>query len=411
MYLFLIILCSILFISQTIVLILYIKQHKGVKKSMATLTTTSAFAALQSRNLLTAGQQYQINDYKPTWFGENYAMAGNQFDVIITATGTNTYDENVTFAKHTGDTYFANCDLSKWTGKIKDIYTTPYTEIFIKKTVDGHIYGAFMYINGEVNVAGQIYYRYLTKGGEDDSTAIPHFIYSMEKISSSRTPSTLTLYYVTNEEEPTSSNLVVLSYDQISAQSVARGLVLARLTDEYGNSCPWDFKNVIINTPFIGNVSSGSSLYIGYTFSRTKDYFDYIDDTVNPYSTAPHDNYIADNSTLGEWELPILGFGHNTKYNVIAGDSRFLYYGDDVHDVMLYDQRYLTVKSESAEYKNLLINGSFYTINAISDMKVMTLLSTYPIYEHIFKGTVNNKGVYTFAQSAEMFLDSHGLKR
>ena len=77
---------------------------------------------LQSYGHLVPGQQYRITDFVTTTNTSDTSIesANNQFDIIVTATSANSFNENAKAAKHiyaegeTPSTYFNNSNLDKW---------------------------------------------------------------------------------------------------------------------------------------------------------------------------------------------------------------------------------------------------------------------------------------------------------
>lgn len=86
--------------------------------------TYAELVELRNSGTLMAGHKYRITDYVTkvySYYGEEvpFQSAEHPFDLIVTATGSNTLSEDAEAALHEGDTYFARCNLSKW--KIKYI--------------------------------------------------------------------------------------------------------------------------------------------------------------------------------------------------------------------------------------------------------------------------------------------------
>ncbi len=90
--------------------------------------------SLESNGTLTPGQWYAITDYAPTWSGNGFTMQGHQFDILVLATSATELNRNVLFRKHTGDTYFHNCNISKWKGKLG-----PYLTTVSSYTINGYV--------------------------------------------------------------------------------------------------------------------------------------------------------------------------------------------------------------------------------------------------------------------------------
>ena len=76
--------------------------------------TWSELKAKKDAGELTLGQLYRINDYQCTTTQSGTKSAGHQFDIIVLALSKNTLSEQAYAALHSGDTYFANNDLSAW---------------------------------------------------------------------------------------------------------------------------------------------------------------------------------------------------------------------------------------------------------------------------------------------------------
>lgn len=76
--------------------------------------TWAELKALRDNSNLTSGQFYKITDYQCTTVQSNTRSAGHQFDIIVLALTNNTLSEHAWAALHSGDTYFANNDLSAW---------------------------------------------------------------------------------------------------------------------------------------------------------------------------------------------------------------------------------------------------------------------------------------------------------
>ena len=76
--------------------------------------TYSELVILKNQSELVPGMQYRITDYTCTTTQTNTQSASNVFDIIVTADSESELNENARAAHHTGDTYFANCDLDSW---------------------------------------------------------------------------------------------------------------------------------------------------------------------------------------------------------------------------------------------------------------------------------------------------------
>lgn len=99
----------------------------GVATLMTSVTYSQFVSAIQGGTLI-PGMVYRITDYVTKIHGVyDLSLIGQQgaylpyatsaehpFDLLVTATGTNTYNENVKAMLHTGDSYFVDNNLSAW---------------------------------------------------------------------------------------------------------------------------------------------------------------------------------------------------------------------------------------------------------------------------------------------------------
>ena len=87
---------------------------KNVTSTTIIEITWSELKAKKDAGELTLGQLYRITDYQCTTIESNTRSAGHQFDIIVLALSKNTLSEQAYAALHSGDTYFANSNLSAW---------------------------------------------------------------------------------------------------------------------------------------------------------------------------------------------------------------------------------------------------------------------------------------------------------
>ena len=76
--------------------------------------TWSNLKTLRDSSKLIPGATYRITDYTCTTVQEGTQSAGHVFDILVTADDVNVLNENAHAIQHSGDTYFANSDLSAW---------------------------------------------------------------------------------------------------------------------------------------------------------------------------------------------------------------------------------------------------------------------------------------------------------
>lgn len=236
--------------------------------------TYAELKALRDEGKLIAGQMYRMTDYETTCTWENTKCAGHPFDLVLTALDNKTLDEKCSAIQSARDKdgYFANSNLAAWDvrycldndkgrfdwakgGKLLTFDMSPYfswlTEV--KAT-----------LTGKYEYDGTEYHKW-------EATAEGELVYILTETDSPK-GGDLALMYVVAEDE-------TIEVDILSVFTEENGKgVIYRMIDEYENSVPYDFKNIMFlrklrDSSFDEN---GVSLYC-YTF------------TVNTY-----DNAIAD---------------------------------------------------------------------------------------------------------------------
>lgn len=225
--------------------------------------TYAELKMLRDNSQLTPGQQYRITDYITTTNQENTQSARHQFDIIVTANDEKTLNEKAKAILHDGTSYFANNDLNAWeiwycldndgdrfawggiaSEKIKS--TSSPEQIFtFDKTIS--------YILFENN-------KYILNIGEEVN------IYSGTRL------------YVTLLEDGKSlrvrdSDSFIVSSRPITIHFSYSGTgVIYRMIDEFGNDCPYDFKNIQFKHPI-----DTEDVNYYYTFSFYKNRQQYVD--------------------------------------------------------------------------------------------------------------------------------------
>ena len=90
------------------------KNYVDSGDTLLTEVTYTQLKTLVDNSELVPGMKYRITDYVCTTTQGNTQSAGHQFDIIVIADDVNVLNENAFAIKHSGDTYFENCDLSAW---------------------------------------------------------------------------------------------------------------------------------------------------------------------------------------------------------------------------------------------------------------------------------------------------------
>jgi hypothetical protein len=198
-----------------------------------TNVTYEALKTMRDNGHLLAGEQYRITDYVCTTSQQDTQSAGHPFDIIVVADSPNTLNENARAVAHEGDTYFANCKLSAW--EIKYCLDNDKTRFWW--AFDGQ-----MIVNLESGFsngtpltrqplfdgrgAGEYQYAWGTQADVEDEDGT-NFLFSKTET-------------LVNGEVV--YNILENTYLPVEVDS-GKG-VIYYLKDEYGNECPYDFKNI-----------------------------------------------------------------------------------------------------------------------------------------------------------------------
>jgi hypothetical protein len=189
---------------------------------------------IRDNSLLKPGQQYRITDYVTTTTQEDTRSAGHQFDVIVTADDEKTLNEVARACLHEGDTYFseAGAKLEAW-----QIWYSLDNDTERFAWADGRLYiskyGGYIIkrVREEDFVEeGQQYYAYLS---EEDIIVCT----KDEKISIG------SIFYSAGD----------ISYEFGVVDDISGKGVIYRMIDEWGNDCPYDFKNImyVLDEPIV----------------------------------------------------------------------------------------------------------------------------------------------------------------
>ena len=187
--------------------------------------TCSELKTKKENSQLISGKFYRITDYTCTTTTVNTSSAGHVFDIIVKAISENKLSEEAWAAHHEGDTYFANNDLTIW-------------KIWYCLDDDRRRF-AWSEENGIV-IDNELYLRSKSK---DDASAAYGYAWAGVVVNS-------TIY--TNTDNPTIETIAYsnktgsgTSYTISSIhQSAGKGIIY-RMIDEFGNDCPYDFKNIL----------------------------------------------------------------------------------------------------------------------------------------------------------------------
>ena len=274
---------------------------------------------LRDNAKLVPGQQYRITNYTCTTSTAGTKSAGHKFDIIVTADSNNKLNEEARAIKHDGDTYFANNNLSAW-------------KIWYCLDNDTN---RFAWELGDKKYLGIMYDDVTTKYYEYNSTQVIDGIsYYLWRVSDS------SFYGTTSIDLNDTCDIIRYIDGSYSVQSQMRGTisdntgaeggkgVIYRMIDEFGNDCPYDFKNIQFyreqyeNTGLYSIISDATNGTPCYTFSSAApDSTGNFTDTSlhisnNVYSNVIKEYIMSNKQTLNNTCF----FGNNCESNTFGND-------------------------------------------------------------------------------------------
>ena len=218
--------------------------------------TYSELKALRDNSQLKPGQWYRITDYTTTTVQTNTQSAGHQFDVIVRADDVNVINENAYAALHSGDTYFstAGAKLEAW----RLLYCLdniawslkPSATCTFQKT-GGSPHDNIGYVGTEERngttwhkwdlsqYSMEIYSNYFYTASIASGDAYANSMGQWKKVG-------------------TVSNVV-------TSDAQGKGTI-TWMKDEFGNECPYDFKNIQFKVGAKENAGTVANVFY-YTFS------------------------------------------------------------------------------------------------------------------------------------------------
>lgn len=193
-------------------------------------TSYSGLLALKVSSSLVPGQWYRITDYETMVFADNARSANHQFDILVFANDCDKLSENAYAVRHEGDTYFENSNLDAWELK------------YCLETNNRRFGWCTQYIikaqDGITDYSGEMFYR---DSSRDKSSGI--YIYAWSNAGNIDTIYTAVTYTARFTDRIQAANDAGNIYQ--FNMKCHKG-VIYYMKDEFGNECPYDFKNIQI---------------------------------------------------------------------------------------------------------------------------------------------------------------------
>lgn len=307
-------------------------------------TTYNNLVSLRDAGQLNPSMFYRITDYVTTTAQESSVSAGHQFDIIVLALTANKLSEQAHAAIHEGDTYFSEtgANLSAW----KIWY---YLDNDVEK---------FAWAFGEDDTCVKItglnqgtdYNLTLGLVVKVENSLGENYEYDFEYAGY---PYSLIAGNIFNEYGE-----LVGTYSEVSSKGV-----IYRMIDEWGNDCPYDFKNILFKKEVDGEEiyipTFGENCAYNKIEPRTSWYGGDVLKMELPFNTFGvncEKNYIgfsAKNNTFKDY-ITSCHLGVSANDNVISSDCNNIYLKNHVNNCFFYDEcSHIVIGSGS---RNILFN-------------------------------------------------------
>ena len=203
------------------------------------LVTHGGLKAIKDAGNLIPGQWYRITDYVTTVNGNTEANArsvGHAFDVLVMATDGGTLSEDALAVRHDGDTYFENSRLEAWELKFR-LENEKWSKQKGTYVVDEENSYLFLAI-GTIELGGHTYQLLQGLGTYVEVWSDYALMDSLE------VGETIYCYYGDPEDfDPEAPEVVGTASAVDVVIEEGKGTILW-MKDEWGNECPYDFKNI-----------------------------------------------------------------------------------------------------------------------------------------------------------------------
>ena len=322
---------------------IYVDSKTNEIKSTTDLiyVTYDELVKLRNDSLLKPGCFYCITDYVTTTGVAKTESAGYNFPIIVLATSSNTLSEEAVTTNFGAHSHFENNNLDAW--KIwycldNDDDRFSWAGQKLRKTCFAFQISTTEWFSFERDkslekiIDNTTYYGYKWESGFvqtdtfNDTTILwynveyPELTITYERVD--------TPVYVENNGNL--SEMTLSGYfEEVDTGKIGKG-VIYRMIDEFGNDCPYDFKNIKFKNP---HDESDDTYY--YTFTKAVDGNNISDASVNPYVCAKGNIIGSRYENSGKMMLPInifCGRNVNILNNVLGNNCYDNVFGEKTSD-------------------------------------------------------------------------------
>ena len=210
-----------------------------ISEAVATEITCAELKELRDNSNLVPGKYYRITDYVTTvsdYFEPNARSAGHAFDIMVMATSADALSEDAYAIRHDGDEYFADSKLEAWKLKyrLENEKWSKVSGTYLKDDENGYSFFAI----GIIELGGHTYQLLRGMGtytADWDDYALVDALEEGE---------TIYCYYGDPEEFDPEAPEEVGTVSAVEVVTEGGNGTILWMKDEWGNECPYDFKNI-----------------------------------------------------------------------------------------------------------------------------------------------------------------------
>lgn len=316
-----------------------------LKSVKMVLITWADLKALRDAGNLIPGMQYRITDYVCTTVQEDSHSVGNKFDIIVTADAPSVLNERARAAHHTPDVY-----VTTFSDGVKKSCYVRYAQRVNWKLM-------YVVIDSATLKCCGAYAEDLSFNGMN-LTVSNH---ASTDLTVSKTEEYCDYFHYTNFAKWELKYSLDNDTDRFAWADAVNGKgVIYWMKDEFGNECPYDFKNIVFDRKacIIANVVSNTQYFEVYHRDPAADI---------TISDVPYYAYTNDDNTrttiyfLSSGQLSVGSQAYDSDGNAISGVTLQYYLNSDCYNIFTFTNSLLNIESDTTWSSDASLNVSYST--------------------------------------------------
>lgn len=215
---------------------LFAAMRKSIEDGMCVAISWSDLKALRDNGELLPGRFYRITDYVTTTTQANTRSQGHPFDIIVRADSPSVLNEQACAIQHDGDDYFKDSRLEAWElrYRLDNVQWSKQIGTFVTDEENGYLFKLI----GDITLSGHTYKLLQGLGAYVDDWSDYAL---METVAEGEQ---IICYYGDPEKFDPEEPEVTGTASGVEEVTVPGTGTIVWMKDEFGNECPYDFKNI-----------------------------------------------------------------------------------------------------------------------------------------------------------------------